>query len=495
MKKTMIVSIMAMAVAVMCVSCAKEEISSVGQKQVFTASSFDAKTTLSGTSVLWINGDVINVYNGTNGAGAEFTTTLSSPAAKADFTGTGATKIGDYYYAFYPAAAFPANPSRGFSNKYVYFTIPQEQTAVMGQLPASTNVMVARSGDEKNFTFNHCAAFIKFTVGGTSPAVKSVSMVADGCKISGTFRVTFESMAIGTYNLDGAVNYDNVVLKNGDEGALEAGTYYMAVRATEYKKGVTFVFQRTDGKVAVKTLAGSRSLVEGDLMDLGTISLNDTDFIDPLSKVGTTYSKGNDKGVIFWVNPANPMEGKAVSAWASNDKVPFVSDGSITKFDPAPSCKNEDGAVNVSILKETNEYKNAAAGTVWAFDECEKEDNGFQDGGWYLPSTTELKLLFGAVHGLSAEASAALKNKDVVPHNTEAYTKFNAALVAAGGSDGWFDVQKYLWSSEVVNNGDKIMYQTFNAPDAELKVKFNGGNNEFNKTCHVRCVKKVTISY
>jgi len=496
MKKIINISLLALAAAA-AISCSKEQIAQNADLQIFTAFGPDSKTVLSGTSILWENGDAIQIYNGADGTGAAYTTTLAAPSAQAEFTGSGAQKLNDKYYAFYPASAFLTEPkARSFSAKYVYFGIPKEQTAVNGKLPASTNVMFAAS-ETTTFNFKHCAAFIKFKIDGTSPAVKQVTFVAPDSKVSGTFRVTLSSMKIGTYNLEGSANYDYVCLKSADGNALAVGEYYMAVNAAEYEKGVQFAFSSTDGKVAVKKIESSQTLAAGDLMDLGTVKINASEFVDPYSKVSTAYLKGNDKGVIFWVNPANPIEGKIVSGWASSDKIKYVSDATITAFSEKPSCKNEEGNVNIANIKATDTYKNSIKGenpAVWAFDECEKEANGFQDGGWYVPSINELKLIYGAVNGMDYASSKAMTNKTAITRDPNAYTKFNNALVEAGGATGAFaEAQYYLWTSELNNDATKASYVRFN--DADALPKYYTSNNEFNKSCVLRCVKKVEITY
>ena len=479
--------------AAVCISCSKDNVAEL-PLQTFRAESPDTRTTLSGTSILWMPSDEISLYKGIKGEGTLFSTSITEPSASADFTGKGAVKLNDKYYAFYPASAHPSG--RGWSDKYVYFQIPQKQTAVNGQLPESCNIMAA-SSEGTNFAFRHYAAFIKFSFDGSSPAIKSITVSADGAKISGTFRVTLETMSSGTYNLSGAVNYDNVCLATSDGNAFGEGSYYLALRGMKYSNGVSFTFVRTDGKVAVKKIVGECSLSDGDLMDMGTVRLAESDFVDPMSKIGTAYKSGNDKGVVFWVNPNNPVEGKIVSVWTSSEKLLFVKPASAST--PAISAldvkgqKDEDGSVNVAKFKASDQYKGGKY--IWALDECENEANGFQDGGWYLPSSKELRLIIGAVHGLTFEKSLTLAHKEKFSSTEASRTRFVEAVKTCDSENTSTFLGESLWSSETVTDGTKVTYVKLNSPDNEGNVTFSQMNNDLTNTLKMRCVKKVRITY
>lgn len=152
--------------------------------------------------------------------------------------------------------------------------------------------------------------------------------------------------------------------------------------------------------------------------------------------------------------------------------------------------KQSDGSKNVEKYKGTDEYK--SGNYDWAFDECEKESNGFQDGGWYLPSVDELNYVFGAVHGLSYAQIEELKKGKEIDENAAANTKFAEAVTACGGTGNFLD--ESLWSSCGASGGEKITYVKFNAPQ-DGKVKYNQMNNALTNTLKLRCIKKVTVVY
>ncbi|MDD6151105.1 MAG: hypothetical protein PUB45_02060, partial [Bacteroidales bacterium] len=275
------------------------------------------------------------------------------------------------------------------------------------------------------------------------------------------------------------------------------GSYYLALRGMKYSNGVSFTFVRTDGKVAVKKIVGECSLSDGDLMDMGTVRLAESDFVDPLQKIGTAYISGNDKGVVFWVNPSNPLEGKIVSVWKASKKAFMKAKDGVESPATAVgiSIKKEDGSENVAKIKETELYK--SGNYNWAIDECEKEAD-FQDGGWYLPSSSELRLVLGAIHGLSYADALALSGTPTIELNKTSRDKFLAAMVTCGEADESAASESLfvggMWSSELATDGNKALYVQINAP-GESGAAFKAGTNNVTNTSNVRCIKKVSLSY
>lgn len=468
------------------------------ESQTFTAgiekTTQKVKAVVSGVKTYWEKGDAIVLYSGT-AEGAIYSSSIQENSLSAAFSGTGAVQFGDdnVYMAFYPAGAI--NTEKGWTTGYLYYKIPEQQVAVTNGFPENTIVMSAKSSDE-SFTFHHVNAYLKFTVDASSPAIKSIGITDNnGSKISGDMRLVNGTMAQQVNSLSSAVTYPHVLLKSSNGEALPVGDYYVALRARDYSAGLTFCFQQPDGKVSVKKIDEAISLTSGQVAIMGTIQNLSFKGVDEL--LGSAYTKGNDKGIVFEVN-SDYGNAKIISAWEKKEpwRSPKLADqdAGLIKAVYNNSKDWDDGEVSQALLM-ADETINAAGGS-WGFQECAKAENGFADGGWYLPTGYELLDVLRAYYGFTA-STLSLDNPTAYNEiksakdfsgsvNADRKAAFDASATTLGCDPLDYSGASGYWAINATSTG-KIYWVVF-APTA---IK-NGSSNSTSQ-CYVRCVKKVIL--
>lgn len=173
--------IIAAATAVAILSaCAKEQESSpIGAEKdlCFSVLNENSKTSLSGTSVLWSEGDCISVFSGS--ANQKFENpVLGEGNASASFSGTAVAA--DTYYALYPYDA-----EASISGGIITTTLPAEQSFTASSFGNGANIAVAVTSTQ-NLIMKNVGAYVSFTVnqeGVTSVTLSSSNYLAGSIRI------------------------------------------------------------------------------------------------------------------------------------------------------------------------------------------------------------------------------------------------------------------------------------------------------------------------
>ena len=219
---------------------------------VFEGEDADTRTVRqSDGSLRWKPGDQISVFTSAGtGGGACFTSTNSNPVVRASFSGVvTAPGTGRSYYALYPYAT-----SVSFDGSVFQVTLPDEQEAVANTFADDLFISIGRS-TTTSMTFNHVTAGIKFTV--TESDIKSVTLVgSDNEPIAGEVKV-----ALGPDNktpyVKSVVSGSHTVTLAAPAGqTLEVGAaYHIVTLPVTFENGFSLIFEKTDGSVAIKTVA------------------------------------------------------------------------------------------------------------------------------------------------------------------------------------------------------------------------------------------------
>ena len=199
-------------------------------------------------SVWWAPGDEISLFvNDGQEGGYKLTATNTEPAAKVDFIG----QIGGDLQGATFTAIYPYHEANRVDGKYIYFTIPTEQTAKEGTFENGMLVSYAVSDNESLMFHNLCGG-IKFSV--AHEGVKKVEIWSRGANaLSGDMMQNPEGVIC-------AYQSSNIVTVLAPNGAFEVGKYYyVIVAASEQYSGHEsdiVVSYYTDDSVATAYLPG-----------------------------------------------------------------------------------------------------------------------------------------------------------------------------------------------------------------------------------------------
>lgn len=237
---------------------------------------------MDGKKVRWTVGDQITVL-GTDDA-------FETPHYRADFTTDktgysvvfkGETGTTSDYYAVYPAASFDNIYTVGESpDHYFLMKVPYQQEAIANTFADDLNVLYAHSTALKGatLTFKNVNALIKFQLDGS--AVGSISKVRFYPEPSmgqtpGLTGDVFVKINDGTvYDVWNSEAYIELA------GDFEASTpYYMVAAPADLPNGFSMTFIDDEGKEFVKYALNGTQLKAGNILNLGTINVETSDFV------------------------------------------------------------------------------------------------------------------------------------------------------------------------------------------------------------------------
>lgn len=279
----MLFAVAAMAAA----SCAKEIAPETGNTttpqvnlvpMTFTAGAEDAGTKVAlqenGKTLHWESTDQIKVFDGISNELAAFTTTESGVSVT--FAGQVSDGAAGPFYALYPYQADATFGASTITNKeygnVITATIPSEQIAVAGSVPANAFIAAAVSDDKDNFSFKTICGYIKFQLSAEDAAgAQSVSFSGNGLEaIAGDVEIYFNNAGTAAFGQDyvrGATK-DYVTLT----GDFQADTdYYFAIRSNKFANGFTMTIKYADGscKHVTTTAAAPQTVSRNMVMNLG----------------------------------------------------------------------------------------------------------------------------------------------------------------------------------------------------------------------------------
>lgn len=235
----------ALVVAMMAVSCVKENVNNVGavpQDGVFTAAFNDNVSTKAvlvpgekSASVEWVAGDKVSVFAGQTNC--LYTAQTSGAETTLKSEGTAATA--DTYYALYPYDA-EATVAEGV----ITTTLPAEQTGVKGSF--TTHLAVA-STTGTALAFSNVCGLVKVNV--ASDNVTKIEFKGNsGEAVAGSVSVPVSAEPAWT-----AVTPATAVSMVPASGAtFEQGDYYFAILPQTFAAGFTVTSYKNDGKAVVR---------------------------------------------------------------------------------------------------------------------------------------------------------------------------------------------------------------------------------------------------
>ncbi len=451
MKKIVILTSVAFVLASF-VSCNKDVTAPVvPELQSFDAvqAEFDTRTTIDGVSVKWKSGDAISVFDGgTTSAGANFTTSIATPATTASFSGSGAAAVDGKFYAFYPNDPSWFTSWNKDGDGKLRFKIPSTQYAVKNSFSKNGSPMLAK-GTGSTLTFEHLAGYIKFTIGDDSPTdlVSVAISEGGGAKCAGTFTYEYATATKPSF-YDGGTS---ILFKNEDDSPFEKGVYYVAVRPRKWA-GITMTFTNTAGKQAAVTYNSEVDLGVGKLQDVGRVRNLSYGSI----AIGDMYEEaGVNKGIVVRLEAdcyyVMSLSGASL-VWSSSSPVTAIT-------------TRNDGAVNTATISGWTGF----SGTTYpAAYYCTSMGTG-----WYMPASNEMK---------ECMTQCSFTNAD-------AYLVFNKKITDAGGVTlGATYKDARFWCSDTNSNGEKGYYTYVNSSGV-----ITAGTGVVTNERHTRCLKKISL--
>ena len=232
-------------VAMMAVSCMKENVNNVGavpQDGVFTAAFNDNVSTKAvlvpgekSASVEWVAGDKVSIFAGQTNC--LYTAQTSGAETTLKSEGTAATA--DTYYALYPYDS-EATVAEGV----ITTTLPAEQTGVKGSF--TTHLAVA-STTGTSLSFSNVCGLVKVNV--ASDNVTKIEFKGNsGEAVAGSVSVPVSAEPAWT----SVTAATSVIMVPAAGATFEQGDYYFAILPQTFAAGFTVTSYKNDGKAVVR---------------------------------------------------------------------------------------------------------------------------------------------------------------------------------------------------------------------------------------------------
>ncbi len=239
------------------------------------------KSELSGTTVLWKEGDEISIL----WDGGSTTARADKSGASADFTADVA-QVSEYY-SVYPSAA-----SVSLSEGSLTVGIPAEQNGEFEDV----NIAIARTTD-RNLVFKNLCALGKITLSRNDIA-KIVFKGNGGQCLAGDVTLSLDANGIPSF-VSTASPQDVLVLTPASDDAFAAGTYYFAAIPSILEEGVSFTLTTVTGNTIIgKASANPKELVRSEALDFGTL-----DDITTADALRLRFTFGPEKGAKAVLDP------------------------------------------------------------------------------------------------------------------------------------------------------------------------------------------------
>ncbi len=298
--------------------------------------------------LLWTRGDKLGVFGSAGSTNEEFTSSLSSAAATAAFSGNlgdGETPL----YAYYPYTA--ANDGKAYDALAGKVSAVQRYSASDGLLSDDWKygTYSTADGDGYRFKMNSLFALAKIVVDATGSAVEGESLKGVSIKATSDSGVrstngdfTF-SAADGSYSLT-KVEADYTTMEWSDEAVLSSGkkyTGYITLIPSIVEGDKITITLTTNKHKAVYEVPCLKTLASGYIYDF-PMTLTDL-----ATKMNTAY--GTDPVIAEIANggEGGSGEGGSGEGGGSTDPEPTVTTGTFTacafNVDGLPSIVNSDG--------------------------------------------------------------------------------------------------------------------------------------------------------
>lgn len=485
------------AAALVFASCQKEapapEMPQAEGMNVITATTLSTKTTTQdGVNVLWENGDQIKLFSRMWNEGAnkfdagwcEYVTTLDAPSATATFVKDEANaKVADNssskYIALYVKGASIVTQSRDYN---MQFALGKEIKVKNGG-DFAASVMVAAS-ETPEFQFSHLVSYIKFVVDeNTTPFRKlTVSSANPDEVVVSRITVDFKDGNLTSVLTTGKSQDSKTMAVTTDDGAdFAPGTYYVAINPATYAEGLKFTFENDEYISYAVTTPSNVVMEAGDVANMGTIGT--LEFVEEETPVGlgSVYAEnGNNLGVVFWVDDADPTKGKIISGASTSLK---WGNGTAKLYDWAADVNTEDGMANQAYVLG---LEGSSATEYPAVYYC--KDMG---EGWRLPTITEMEALIKTYYGLTGAYDTTTQYFSTEPYASNAVafenelSKCNPTAPLATSAATWYWTGQSYYKDGDSNSGKMCRVKI------SSQILVSGANAT--NACNVRCVRDVVL--
>lgn len=249
-------------------------------------------TTTDGVNVKWESGDEIALFvNGgpedASQASALYVTDVNPPATTATFTLVNQqtpVKQDNNYIAIYPSSQLYKWNSPG--KKACSMDLPFAQTITDGCWDRRATLM-ASSSTSNDFAFNHCVAYLKFTITEDSPRIVSftATTVASGELIAARVKVAVadDNTVTVTETTPVTLQSETATLTMSQEGAsFPNGTYYLAILPKTYTQGFVLAFTDENGKTIERRVEGEVEMQAGWVGNIGNVKKSTASSSEPL---------------------------------------------------------------------------------------------------------------------------------------------------------------------------------------------------------------------
>ena len=212
------------------------------------------KSEISGTSVLWKEGDEISII----WDGGKTTAQADAAGEKANFEAT-VDQAAEYF------AVYPSKASVFLTESTLAVGIPAEQNGAF----EDANIAIARTSD-RTLVFKNLCALGKVTLSRNDIA-KVVFKSNNEQNLAGNATLSLDNNGVPTV-VETSSPVDSIVLTPAAGDAFAAGSYYFAAIPSALDEGVSFTLTTISGNTILgKASANATSLVRSEALNFGTL--------------------------------------------------------------------------------------------------------------------------------------------------------------------------------------------------------------------------------